>query len=159
LEEPFVHIVELGNFAVSYRVSGLLTEVKNLLTTRSRLKQMILDTLHANGIEIVSPSFMAQRVLSPDRHVIPTVPPDQAGASTATLEALAFDKGEEAESLERLRQRHRELKEALLDLQEQEGETQDKQAKALLEEKTEKIRERMERIAQYVAEREKEIED
>lgn len=104
LEEPFVHILELGNSAISYRVSGLLTEVKNLLTTRSRLKQMILDTLHADGIEIVSPNFMNQRVLPLDQQVVPVVDPVQTrDASAATMEAIAFDKADEAESLEKLR--------------------------------------------------------
>jgi small-conductance mechanosensitive channel len=160
LEEPFVHIVELGNFAVSYRVAGLLTEVKNLLTTRSRLKQMILDTLHSNGIEIVSPSFMNQRLLSPDRQVVPVETLERPETdATATIEAVAFDKAEEAESLEKLRDRHRELEESLRDLKERQGETEDKEQKAALKRQSETIRAQLERLAQYVSKREQAIEE
>ena len=72
LEEPFVQIIELGNYAVTYRVSGLLTEVKSMLTTRSNLFRQILDTLHGNGIEIVSPAFMNQRRMDDQTKTVPS---------------------------------------------------------------------------------------
>ena len=160
LEEPFVHVVELGNFAISYRVSGLLTEVKGLLTNRSRLKKMILDGFHANGIEIVSPNFMNQRVLPSDQQVVPAmVPEEPESVSAATIEAIAFDKADEAESLEKLRQRHGELKEALQQLQKRQGEAQEKEEKAELKTQSETIRAQMERLAQYISEREDNIEE
>jgi hypothetical protein len=37
-------------------VSGLLLEVKTLLTCRSRLNACVLNTLHGHGIEIASPT-------------------------------------------------------------------------------------------------------
>jgi len=160
LEEPFVHIIELGNFAITYRVSGLLKEVKHLLTTRSRLKKMILDTLHANGIEIVSPSFMNQRVLSTDQRVVSAVTAeDSEKASASTIESIAFDKAEEAESLEKLRKRHDELKTELEALQARERETDDIDEKASLKTLADKTSSQMERLARYVSEREKEIEE
>ena len=58
LEEPFVHILEIGNYSITYRISGLLIEVKGLITARSNLARHVLDTLHGNGIEIMSPSLM-----------------------------------------------------------------------------------------------------
>ena len=35
LQEPFVHILKLGDFSVTYRVSGLLQEAKHLITAQS----------------------------------------------------------------------------------------------------------------------------
>ena len=99
LEEPFVHVVELGDFSISYKVGGLLTDTKSLLTQRSSLCKSILDVLHDHGIEIVSPGFMNQRALDPDRQVIPPKRWKQKAASK-TVEQVVFDKAEEAERRE-----------------------------------------------------------
>ncbi|MBV1914786.1 MAG: mechanosensitive ion channel family protein, partial [Pseudomonadales bacterium] len=61
LEEPFVQLTELGDYAVTYKINGMLAEVKSLLTARSNLRREVLDVLHEGGVEIVSPSFMNQR--------------------------------------------------------------------------------------------------
>ena len=45
LDEPFVQILELGNFAVTYKASGMLVDTKTLLTARSNLCRAVLDTL------------------------------------------------------------------------------------------------------------------
>jgi hypothetical protein len=120
LEDPFVHILELGNFSIAYRVSGLLTDVKALLTARSQLNCAILDTLHREGIEIMSPGFMNQRRVPDDAVVIPPAPATPVVAppplETAAAEEVVFDKAEEAEqrSLQR-----KALKEQLAQLQAQ----------------------------------------
>ena len=112
LNEPFVHVTELGDYSVTYRVAGMLTEVKSLLTTRSRLREMTLDRLHESGIEIVSPTFMNQRVLDPGRAFIPAGEASVADVTTGTEspEAVVFDKADEAESLENLRLRQEQIK-------------------------------------------------
>jgi len=107
LEEPFVHVRELGDFSVTYRVSGFLAEVKHLLTARSNLRRAILDTLHGAGIEIVSPTFMNQRRIADGVQIIPP----EAGGSAQRQQAPAeekpedriFDKAEEAGERESLR--------------------------------------------------------
>ncbi len=71
LEDPFVHVLELGNYAITYRVSGLLVEVKNLLTVRSNLCREILDVLHEEQIEIASPTIMNQRRWPEETKLIP----------------------------------------------------------------------------------------
>ena len=53
LKEPFVHIQALGDFSITYRISGVLTEVKGLITARSNLRIAVLDILHREHIEIV----------------------------------------------------------------------------------------------------------
>ena len=78
LEQAFVQIVELGDFAVVYRCAGLLTDVMRLITVRSNLNAAVLDGRHAADIEIVSPTFMNQRQVN-DQTFIPGAPPGAAG--------------------------------------------------------------------------------
>jgi small-conductance mechanosensitive channel len=122
LAEPFVQIFELGDFSVTYRAAGLLEEVKELLPARSRLRAAMLDTLHRSGIEIVSPSFMNQRALPPEKVFIPELAPYApvgSGAPDAPPERLVFDKAEEAESREALREQLKQIQERVTGLQEQ----------------------------------------
>jgi hypothetical protein len=106
LEDPFVQIVELGDFAVTYRIAGLLSEVKQLVSCRSRLRGCVLDALHRGGIEIVSPTFMNTRSVADGKRFIPRrdrreKPPPASTESRP--EAVIFDKADMAESLERLK--------------------------------------------------------
>jgi small-conductance mechanosensitive channel len=104
LEEPFVHVLELGDFSVTYRVAGLLAEVKRLLSVKSRLRECVMDSLHEGGVEIVSPSFMNTRALPQEAVFIPRPLRRAAEIEPASSpEDLVFDKAEEAESLESLR--------------------------------------------------------
>ena len=73
----------------------------------------VLDTLHAADIEIVSPTFMNQRVLQRGEVVVPE---DGAPARYRTVaddkeapEEMIFDKAEEAEKIEQLRKERVEL--------------------------------------------------
>lgn len=107
LTDPFVHVVELGDFSVTYRVAGLLTEVKQLLSCRSRLREMMLDRLHLHGVEIVSPTFMNTRAFDNARTFIPKAEArktEQTDLRPAP-ESVVFDKAEEAESMEKLQER------------------------------------------------------
>lgn len=101
LAEPFVHILELGNFAVTYRVSGFLEEPKRLISVRSNLYTCVLDTLHRDGIEIMSPSFMNQRKLGDNVRIIPsTIVMPTSDNRKYSAEDIAFDKADRAEALE-----------------------------------------------------------
>ncbi|MBU1535500.1 mechanosensitive ion channel family protein [Myxococcota bacterium] len=104
LEAPFVQVMSLGDFAVTYRVSGLLKDVFQHLTVRSNLKAKILDVLHENGVEIVSPTFMNQRVVT-GRTFIPrkTREPEPSSENIAA-EGVVFDKADKAMELENMRQ-------------------------------------------------------
>ena len=101
LEEPFVQILKLGDFSVSYRVSGLLNDVKGLLTARSNLSRSVLDTLHEAGIEIVSPNFMNQRPLPDGQQMIPPAASRYRTEKERKAEDIMFDKAEEAEQKEK----------------------------------------------------------
>ena len=112
LEEPFVHITELGDFSVTYRIAGFLTDVKHVLRNRSRLRASVLDHLHRAGIEIVSPTFMNQRAVPPEQVFIPRRQPGTGILESHADEVpadLVFDKAERAGHLEELRDRRTEL--------------------------------------------------
>jgi len=101
LEEPFVHIRELGDFSITYRVSGVLTEVKGLITARSNLRIAVLDVLHRENIEIVSPGFMNQRQLDGAEKILPRSATrrekKKASIEKTVAEEIVFDKAEQAE--------------------------------------------------------------
>ncbi len=117
LEEPFVQVVELGDFSVTYRVAGFLAEVKQLLTARSRLRSEILDALHGAGIEIVSPAFMNQRQLGAEARILPARPV-QPARETEAPEDIIFDKAEEQASLEDLVAEQRRIEDEIAALEE-----------------------------------------
>ncbi len=119
LEQGFVRITELGDFAVTYRCAGLLTDVKRLITVRSELNGAVLDGCHDAGIEIVSPTFMNQRQVNDVRFIPRRSRPgaesdnDAAVASEHLPEAMLFDKAEQAEHREGLVLRLRQLEESI----------------------------------------------
>ena len=101
LSEPFVHILELSNFSVTYRVSGLLEDPKRLISARSKLYARVLDTLHGHGIEIMSPSFMNQRKIDDNTKIVPAMKTlTKLEEPESLAEDIAFDKAEQAEQLE-----------------------------------------------------------
>lgn len=111
LGEAFVHITELGDFSISYRVAGFLENTDQILTARSNLRKKMIDELHGAGVEIVSPSFMNQIKREPNDKVIPKQPSAKV-LSEESAESLVFDKGSEAAEKEQLSERRAELKAA-----------------------------------------------
>lgn len=98
LKEPFVHIQALGDFSISYRISGVLTEVKELIAARSNLRIAVLDILHREHIEIVSPG---QRQLDAAEKALPRSArqreKQRAFVDNALAEEIVCDKAEQAE--------------------------------------------------------------
>lgn len=96
LSDPFVRVVELGDFSVTYRIGGFLEEVATLLAVRSRLRAAAMDALHQARIEIVSPTFMNQRPTTE-----PVFPPFESRADVPhdISEDIAFDKATRASRL------------------------------------------------------------
>jgi len=105
LREPFVQVMELGDFSVTYRFAGFLDEVKHLVSSRSKLRAAGMDALHAAGIEIVSPTFMNQRPIGPERVAPATDGPSGESGSAETAERVMFDKAEEAATLANLEEK------------------------------------------------------
>ena len=101
LEEAFVQVLELGDDAITYKASGILIDVKKYLTAHSTLRKQILDTLHNNDIEIVSPSFVNQRRLNQGQRVIPEASiPSVINKETTSAEDVVFDKADLATEVE-----------------------------------------------------------
>ncbi|MFT5291732.1 MAG: small conductance mechanosensitive channel [Planctomycetota bacterium] len=125
LEKGFVQVLELGDFSVVYRVGGMLTSVKQLLSTRSLLRGRVMDRLHEGGLEIASPTLMSTRAY---RNTETFVPEQDASASAAELASLqndtprlddlAFEKADKAASVEELVTRVAKTKDELLNAQE-----------------------------------------
>ncbi|MGB5687552.1 MAG: mechanosensitive ion channel family protein [Candidatus Electrothrix sp.] len=105
LEEPFVQVAHLGDYSVEYRVAGILKNVKKFLATRSKLRENILDALHHAEIEIVSPTFMFTRTLSPKKQIIPETD-EQHSIDDLAMDSVIFDKADEAESIDNMHSRY-----------------------------------------------------
>ncbi len=120
LEDPFVQILSLGDFSVTYKAAGFYRDVRHLLSQRSALKASVLDTLHGAGIEIVSPTFMNQRPLTAQQRFVPppasVLPEEQTGVEELFPETLVFDKANRAERIQMLQLRKADLEEELKNL-------------------------------------------
>lgn len=120
LKDAFVHVRELGDFSVNYRVAGLLEDVKSLISARSRLREAMLDALHAKKIEIVSPNFMNTRALSEKQAFIPAPTRKKRKSSEPKADEMAFDKAAEAASVENIRKAIEVVDAELVTLQKEE---------------------------------------
>ncbi len=157
LEEPFVQILELGDFSVSYRVAGLLTEVKHLISARSRLRSCVIDSLHGGGVEIVSPTFMNTRAVPEGKTFIPAAEEAEPEAESAKApEEVVFDKADQAESRERVAEEHGGLGAREKQLRERLKEAGDGAEKERLERELESLAEERERLAAELEKKEEE---
>jgi small-conductance mechanosensitive channel len=152
LQEPFVQVLELGDYSVTYRTAGLLEETKRLITYRSRLRSAMLDALHGGGVEIVSPGFMNIRDFDPDRHFIPApVRAHQAETTDAAPVEMVFDKAEVAASLAELKKHLAEADEALKEARQMVKDAADKEAKAAAESRVAEIERNIENLNRRAA--------
>lgn len=143
LTDPFVFVLELGDFSITYQVAGFLEEVKYLISAESKLRGSMLDSLHLAGIEIVSPTFMNQRQIKPERVFIPEgshrTKPKAAPADETRPEERMFDKAELAENEAKAEE---QLKEVIAEIarldKESDGKADDALAQAHFEELTAK---------------------
>lgn len=144
LEDAFVQVRSLGNNSITYRAAGLLSEVDNLLTARSNLRRNVLDCLHEQGVEIVSPEFRNQRILAEDQRFVPAVEehPDRSGEKPdGSTESVVFEKALEAREAE-------DLQEIITELQDQKETLEDRDDAANQEERLQTLEERLEAARQ-----------
>lgn len=141
LEDPFVQILELGNYSINYRIGGLLKEVKQVLSSRSRLRENVVEKLHRHHVEIASPTLMNTRQMAAGSAYIPSGgyfsfddDPEQA----KLIEDVVFDKAEKAASLEGLKKKYKQKKTDIEKLKEQ--------LKAVDGDERESIKNRIERM-------------
>ncbi len=103
LEKPWISIISLNDFSVSYRVNGLLTDLDFLVSKRSALNEAVINELHAAGVEIVSPAFQNIRTHSPVTKFIPEAKSHLTEHVQASPDELLFDKALAAETLDKLK--------------------------------------------------------
>lgn len=132
LNDPFMQILELGDYSVLYRIAGRLDDVSSLITARSRLRACMLDVLHGAEIEIVSPSFMNQRPQTQGKKTIPrperpTLLVDESEPQTK-VEDMVFDKAEQASQETQRRKRIDEIKQSLSQMPEELKESPERRA-------------------------------
>ncbi|MGI9610999.1 MAG: mechanosensitive ion channel domain-containing protein [Acidimicrobiia bacterium] len=101
LRDPFVQVMDLGDYSVVYRVAGFLDTPERMLAARSTLRGAMLDTLHEAGVEIMSPMYVATRnrdaeVSVPARSTVREAPDDTENGG----EEQIFDKAEIASAIE-----------------------------------------------------------
>jgi len=100
LNEPYVYIESLGDYSITYRVHGILTDINKYFTTHSMLNEKVIDNLHKNKIEIVSPSFMNQRQVN-DLKFIPLITDsEKIKHEEQSPEEIVFDKAIKADKIE-----------------------------------------------------------
>ncbi len=107
LTDPFVLVTQLGDFSISYRVCGLLKDVDGILTARSRLNRCLLDTLHSERIEVVSPTVTRHITHAADHLILPeddVRPVTSAVENSVTAEEIVFDKARDIAALEEQRE-------------------------------------------------------
>jgi small-conductance mechanosensitive channel len=162
LVEPFVQIVELGDFSVLYRINGLLTDSSKFLTSESKLNAMVLDTLHEADVEIVSPNFMNTRNVTNQKflhNAEPTPEEVRMDRNQVAPEKLIFDKAMQAELVEEQKGQIAELTTECEKLKEQIKSLSDKGEKAALrdllkirEKRILKLKRRVDRMSERIEE-------
>lgn len=116
LKEPFVYVMDLGDFSITYRVSGLLNDVKHLLSAKSNLRKCILDHLQKQKIEIVSPTFMNTRAIPVNKAIRPDdadIPDGTIEQNSSAPEEIVFEKADEAQSLDKLKETYANLEDEI----------------------------------------------
>ena len=147
LSEPFAQIMELGDFSITYRAAGFLLDPRQLLSTRSKLRKLMLDNLHDAKIEIVSPNFVNLRTLTNSQQVIPTGPKVSKKTSTVVKpapEERIFDKANAAEALAKMQEEVEGHKKLVQGLTTELDSSTFAEEKATLQRKLDKAKKRLE---------------
>ena len=105
LADPFVQILDIGNFAVEYKITGFLESVDKIVSKRTELRGKMLDALHDANIEVMTPNVMNQRPIGPEAVLPRAQSPADGDADTASgkAERIMFDKAAFAARVQRFR--------------------------------------------------------
>lgn len=119
LKDPYVYITELGDFSVSYKIHGFLEDSGKYFSTNSLLNSNVINHLHENNIEIVSPSFMNQRKVDEKLFIPKRVITNKTEPPERTPEDLIFDKAIEAGAIENKKEYISNIDQKILEVKEQ----------------------------------------
>ncbi|MDK2979107.1 MAG: hypothetical protein PWP52_1821 [Bacteroidales bacterium] len=151
LTDPYMYIINLGDFSVSYKIHGFLDDANKFFSTTSLLRSKVMDHLHKDNIEIVSPTFMNQRRVD-ETTFIPKVivqkeEPEQEEKSP---EELIFDKATEAEAIEKKKEYLNEIEEKIDQLNEKNKKTKDKVESEEYKRTIERLKNTKQRIEEHI---------
>ena len=138
LTDGFVFIESFLDHAISYRLYGLLKESGERLSKLSELHKTVLDVFCERGIEIASPALNDRREFEKDSLYLPKVSTKKEKPTKETIaaEKVAFDKADEAQSIEDLKQQLEKATKKLEGATKTTKEKLEKQIKVLEEEIT-----------------------
>ncbi len=104
LADPYVHVLSLDDFSITYKVAGLLVDVERLLTAHSKLNRQLLFVLHGAGVEIASPSITRHITQDADTRILPERERAPIASTGIEAEEIVFDKARQVEALEKSRE-------------------------------------------------------
>ncbi|MEZ4819480.1 MAG: mechanosensitive ion channel [Bdellovibrionota bacterium] len=158
LESVFVHALNLGDFSITYKVSGFLKEIKSIVSTRSKLRLSMVTKLHEANIEIVSPTFMNQRVYDTSQKFIVKSWLDKAEESQQTnAEDVIFDKAEKLEDIEEIKTKKAEFVENAEIIKKDLAKEKDETEKEKLEKTLHRYQRAIERLNAMIDERSEQL--
>ena len=161
LEEPFVYVERLLDHAVVYRVYGFLKESSKLLSMKSNLLKMVIDVLHEEGIEIVTPSYINRREYDTNDSFIPPVMQHETADKKKEIRVdnIAFDRAEEAKHIENQKEKYNSLQKEKEELENGIKDEEDKGRKKNIKMKIKKLDNKSTEVMQGIETQEKEKKD
>lgn len=152
LNDPYVYVTELGDYSVVYKIHGFLADTGKFFSTTSLLNAKVMDLLHENNIEIVSPTFMNQRRVD-EKMFTPVVKKEkEPDKDEKSPEELIFNEALEAAEIEK-------KKENIIKLQERKEKLKTELKETKESKRSERIKSSIERIDKLVEKIETSIEE
>ncbi len=109
LTDPYVYITKLGDYSVEYKIHGFLEDSSKYFSTISLLNGKVIDVLHEKKIEIVSPTFMNQRVVNEKEFIPKEIIKKTTTKNEPLPEELIFDEAIKSEKIEKKKDQLEEL--------------------------------------------------
>jgi len=131
LSDPYVYITGLGEFSVVYKIHGFLEDSSKYFSTSSLLNASVMDKLHEEQIEIVSPSFMNQRRVDEHMFIPQQVVKKPESNQEKAPEELIFDEAIKSEKIEIKKDYLKELEKKLEALKDSLKEAKDNEAEKI----------------------------
>lgn len=153
LTDPFVYITNLGDFSVTYKINGMLDDINKYFTTLSLLNAKVIDHLHREEIEIVSPTFMNQRQVN-ETEFIPPIIKEAKGEESKLPEELIFDKAIEADKIEDKIESLEKIEKQIKELEVESKESSDKET---INKRIKHLKEVKERLNKHILEQKKKL--
>mgnify|MGYP003876348063 CR=1 FL=1 len=114
IENAYVEVKSLLDHSILYLLHALVTDLEKYFSTKSKLHASVVDELHKQKIEIVSPKFVNSRpidqtpIIAKDEHIVVDM--------EENIDDLLFEKANQADRLELLKERRVKIENIIKDL-------------------------------------------